>query len=329
MGSFRGVLIFLLITACFATGQKQTSPSLPQQFEIGRHTFFDFGPPTDFYEIFVVRMAESGVSIDRITLTPPSDMCTLQPKFEMASALIHKSAASLLGSISPCNIPEKELHRELKRCKKCLVFSGAKVSMRVACGSQARIIRSDILDRDMFDANANTPQHTSWTMQLLTKLDQAVGPGVMEEPIFQPPSDSTSQPPTTENEILGELAAGSFDTLFVGAPDKPSQLYRDAQKAPPVPTVKLIAAEPFKPEVYVEPNYPPIARLARIEGLVAFEADIDSRGKATNVMIEKGHPMLVGSVNETIENWRFPSSAVNQHIRGSIEFALHCVAKQK
>lgn len=37
---------------------------------IGIYTFFDFGPPFDFYEIMIVRPAENGVSIERMTLTP-------------------------------------------------------------------------------------------------------------------------------------------------------------------------------------------------------------------------------------------------------------------
>jgi len=44
------------------------------------------------------------------------------------------------------------------------------------CGGETRLIRSDILDRDMFDASAHTPENTAWTMQLLEKLDKPLGP---------------------------------------------------------------------------------------------------------------------------------------------------------
>src|SRR5271170_2518782 len=165
----RSVMFCAVLVLSSATfGQANGAISAPpDQFEIGRHTFFDFGPPSDYYELFVVHPTVNGTSIERITLTPPVDSCTRQAKLEVASASINESIAALLGSTNPCAIPEKELRRELKRCKKCLTFSGADVALQVQCGTQARIIRSDILDKDMFDPAPNTPEHTSWTMQLL------------------------------------------------------------------------------------------------------------------------------------------------------------------
>jgi hypothetical protein len=82
-------------------------------------------------------------------------------RLETASATLQQSLAELLGSKNPCAIPEKDLKREIKRCKKCSVFSGSKVTMQVTCGGAARLIRSDILDRDMFDAAAHTPENTA------------------------------------------------------------------------------------------------------------------------------------------------------------------------
>ena len=81
------VVVCAFLAACFAPFlstsalPKQHSPVLPtpDQFIVGRHSFFDFGPPTDFYELFVVRSAPKGSSIERISLTPPDltgDFCT-------------------------------------------------------------------------------------------------------------------------------------------------------------------------------------------------------------------------------------------------------------
>src|ERR1700674_3199567 len=117
---------------------KKHAPALPtpDQFIVGRHTFFDFGPPTDFYELFIVRPAANGSSIERISLTPPGDICIAPAKVEALSASSSQAPAELMGFTNPCAIPEKELRRELKRCKNCLVFSGAKVVMQVRCGTQ-------------------------------------------------------------------------------------------------------------------------------------------------------------------------------------------------
>jgi len=301
---------------------------MPNQFEMAQHTFFDFGPPSDFYELFFVRPTASGTSIERITLTPAGNACTQPATVETRSASIGESIATLLGGTNPCAIPEKELHRELKRCKKCLVFSGANVAMQVQCGSQARAIRSDILDRDMFDPAANTPEHTSWTMRLLARLNQAIGPGVMERPIFPLPKPESSAAPKN-SETLTEVGSGKYDNLFQGAPDKPSDLYRAAQKRPLTPTVQLISISPIRPEVFAEPDYPPLARLAQIEGVIVFKADVDPNGHTTNFMIESGHPMLRGVVEKTVSTWQFPKEVANQKVQGTIEFKTNCAAENK
>jgi TonB family protein len=319
----RSALICLAVLVCLFADARDSrrAAAVPTQFEIGRHTFFDFGPPTDYYEVLVVRPAASGSSIERITLTP-GYTCT-PAKVEIASASISDSVADLLGGTNPCMIPEKELRRELKRCKKCLVFSGANVAMEFQCGAQSRIIRADILDRDMFDSAPKTPEHTSWTMRILERLDQAIGPGVMDKPIFAAlDSAEPSGRPTSESEQ--ELNLSKYDALFPGAPDKPSDVYKSAQNPPPLPTVRLVSSSPFQPQKVVLPGYPPIARLARVDGQVYFTVEVDGNGKATNLVIESGHKMLRGAVEDAVSKWSFPAEAANHQIEVLIEFKTNC-----
>ena len=136
----------------------------------------------------------------------------------------------------------------MKRCKHCLIFSGANISVQVQCGHETRIIRSDILDKDIFDPAASTPKHTSWTMQLLARLDQALGPGVMDKPMFpMPDAEKAAVKADQASEALLDVSAGKYDGLFKGAPDRPSDLYRAAQVRPAVPTVRLHSSTPFQP----------------------------------------------------------------------------------
>ena len=60
--------------------------------------------------------------------------------------------ADLLGGANPCDIPEKELHKEQQRCKKCLVFSGVDMTIQVNLRRTVTVTMPiDILDRDIFD----------------------------------------------------------------------------------------------------------------------------------------------------------------------------------
>lgn len=304
--------------------KRETVSPMPDQFVVGRRTFFDFGPPFDYYDLYVVRPSQAGAEVQRITLTPPGALCRAMPKIEVSSAYLPNPPAALLGSINPCSIPEKELRREIKRCKHCLVFSGARVSIDVPCGDQSRIIRSDILDRDMFDPGANTPRNTSWTMQLLARLDQPLGPGVMDKPIFSFDAGSSSAigaDPTT----LEELKAGKFDALFADAPDKPSQLYARAVMAPPpAPSVTLVSSTIFPPDVYVAPSYPVIAQAARVEGRITFEFVVDSKGMPGKATPLTGPMLLYSTLNAALARWRFAEPAFNQQIRVTLDYALNC-----
>ncbi len=46
------------------------------------------------------------------------------------------------------------------------------------------VINAKILEKDWFDKSPNTPKNTQWTLALLQRLDKAIGPGVMDKPIF-------------------------------------------------------------------------------------------------------------------------------------------------
>ncbi|MGA3177916.1 MAG: energy transducer TonB [Candidatus Acidiferrum sp.] len=318
------ICVFLALCSS-ALGQEAHVNSIqPNGFEIARRTFFDFGPPFDYYELFLVRPTSSGSSVERILLTPPSDSCSSSAKLETASKSLSESVGALLGQSNPCNIPEKELRRELKRCKHCMVFSGAIVVMQVQCGSHTRLIRADILDKDMFDPAPNTPEHTSWTMALLSKLDQAIGPGVMEKPTFAIPDQEKATPPPAVSVALRDLSLGKYDALFSGAPDKPSDLYRAAQIVPTAPSVRLASSSPTAPEVFVAPQYPPIARLAHVEGVVSFKMEIDTNGEANNLTLISGHPLLWPAVKDAASKWRFPKDAAGQQVQATIEFNSNC-----
>jgi hypothetical protein len=323
-----GCVMAILCGPALPQERKAAAPP-PTQFEIGLHTFFDFGPPFDYYELFLVRPSGNATSVRRITLTPPGDACFAPAKVETASASLNDSVETLLGSTNPCAIPEKALHRELKRCKHCMVFSGANVVMQVQCGTESRLIRSDILDRDWFDPAAKTPEHTSWTMGLLDRLERALGPGVMDKPAFASPEDGSSTAVDLDPTTLSDLISGKYDPLFSPASNKPSDLYLAAQNKPPSPSVRLTSSLPVSPELYVAPEYPSLARRTHTEGAVSFKVDIDVNGAATNLVFESGHPLLLEAVKKAVRGWRFPKNAANQQVSVRIEFSSNCTPQSE
>jgi len=59
------------------------------------------------------------------------------------------------------------------------------------------------------------------------------------------------------------------------------------------------------------PNYPPLARQARIQGTVVLHAIIDKEGKVAQLEVVSGHPLLVASAIEAVKQWRYKPTQLN------------------
>jgi periplasmic protein TonB len=61
----------------------------------------------------------------------------------------------------------------------------------------------------------------------------------------------------------------------------------------------------------VRPQYPPLARQARIQGTVVLQAVIGKDGSIQNLRIMSGHPMLTQSALEAVKQWRYKPYYLN------------------
>lgn len=61
----------------------------------------------------------------------------------------------------------------------------------------------------------------------------------------------------------------------------------------------------------VQPNYPPLARQARIQGTVELRAIISRMGTIENLSVVSGHAMLVTSAVEAVKRWRYRPYLLN------------------
>jgi hypothetical protein len=302
-------------------------------FEITVDSFFDFGPPFHFYEIFVVRPDSTGSSIKKINITPQGQKCISRPTVEIAEGHLSKSPSGLLNQEALCKIPRKELEKKRKDCKHCLVFSGAIVFVQLHCGIETRLIRSDVLDRDMFDTRTRTPDRVSQTMQMLGDLRTATGKSPMDRPMFP---DGSAPPDVSHKDDpdVAKLAAGGYDQLFPGVTDdaKLSTLYRDSLVPLPVPTIELTEIQPIRPEkIEIESKYPPIARLVNANSAVSFTAQLEADGSVSEVeTINSPFSSLFSAyVVDVVKKWKFLPSTGVQQVTGKIQFSTNCLSKEK
>jgi periplasmic protein TonB len=61
----------------------------------------------------------------------------------------------------------------------------------------------------------------------------------------------------------------------------------------------------------VQPNYPPLARQARIQGTVVLHAVISKDGSIENLTLVSGHPMLAPSAIEAVKQWKYKPYLLN------------------
>jgi outer membrane biosynthesis protein TonB len=194
---------------------------------------------------------------------------------------------------------------------------------------QTRVVRADILDRDIFEEHPKTPQYTSWTRTLFEKLDQATGDRPWDKPIFPVPETARAVSPTPQSAAMKAIADGKFDGIFGDAPDRPSVLYLMAQNAPRQPFIELTNSEPVRPAVYAEPVYPPIAKAAHVHGTVDFHLTVAENGAVKDFAIDSGPKMLWQAVNIAASNWKFSTDDSGKVVHGSIRFGLNCAGDSK
>jgi protein TonB len=61
----------------------------------------------------------------------------------------------------------------------------------------------------------------------------------------------------------------------------------------------------------VQPNYPPLARQARIQGSVLLQAEISKDGTIQNLRLISGHPMLAPAAIEAVKQWKYKPYILN------------------
>jgi len=77
----------------------------------------------------------------------------------------------------------------------------------------------------------------------------------------------------------------------------------------------------------IKPEYPEVARKARIGGKVILNAVIDREGNVTDVTVLKGHPMLNNAAIEAVKKWKYKPAtqngkAVKVYMTVAVDFTL-------
>jgi len=112
-------------------------------------------------------------------------------------------------------------------------------------------------------------------------------------------------PPTVGAIGIGPIAPSS-NTLPSAPPPPP-------ERKPEPPKLVRVGGSVRPPAILfrVNPAYPPLAKAARIQGVVKLEGIIAKNGAVVQLKVIGGHPLLVKASLDAVAQWRYTPTLLN------------------
>jgi TonB family protein len=112
------------------------------------------------------------------------------------------------------------------------------------------------------------------------------------------------------DQAANSLQAISF---FEDAPN-PNCVMQGTNESPPLAPSKVRVSEKDSQRLLVKkvpPDYPEVARQARVQGAVVLRAVINKSGNIEEISLVSGHPMLAPAAIEAVKKWKYKPYLLN------------------
>jgi periplasmic protein TonB len=125
-----------------------------------------------------------------------------------------------------------------------------------------------------------------------------------------PPDEGIGVPGGVVGGVPGGEAGGVLGGIIGGAPNTATRI------APPPPVANRIVrvGGSVKPpnQIYFEkPDYPALAKVAHVQGIVIIDAVIDERGNVVELHALSGPGLLIPSAIRAVETWKYEPTLLN------------------
>jgi len=155
----------------------------------------------------------------------------------------------------------------------------------------ARIVRTTVPLSNMVGTTLIAPQAIPRTIQHV------------EETVAPPQVDVNGVPWGTGERLANSSQVGQLVSRFSSAALPPP--------APVVHTLRLSHMSEGSLIHRVQPEYPPIARAAGIQGMVVLQAVIGRDGSIEKLQVVSGHPVLAPAAVKAVQQWRYRPYVLN------------------
>lgn len=145
---------------------------------------------------------------------------------------------------------------------------------------------------DIANGQLRTPGRIPAKVQMI-KEDDAPPPNVTSEGVV--------------GGVLGGIPGGQLGGVIGGIVSSTSSVPAAPSLTKPTPQRVRVSQGVSKGQLMyrTEPTYPPLARQARIQGVVVLTAVIDKDGNIQNLQLESGHPLLAPAAIDAVKHWRY------------------------
>jgi protein TonB len=103
--------------------------------------------------------------------------------------------------------------------------------------------------------------------------------------------------------VMGGVIGGVLTAAAPPPPPPKPQAPKRIRVGGQVESARLI----FQPK----PDYPPLAKMARIQGTVRLDAIISKDGTIQDLKVISGHPLLVKAALDAVGRWRYQPTMLN------------------
>jgi protein TonB len=113
--------------------------------------------------------------------------------------------------------------------------------------------------------------------------------------------------------VPGGVAGGALSGIIGGIGAAPPPPPPPPKPKPAAPTVARIGGNVQASKLIKQPKpvYPPLAKAARVQGTVKFQATIGKDGTIQNLQLLSGPPLLVPSAMAAVQQWTYQPTLLN------------------
>ena len=113
--------------------------------------------------------------------------------------------------------------------------------------------------------------------------------------------------------MTGGVGGGVLGGILGGIPAAPPPPPPKKEEPKPTPSRIRVGGNVQSARIVRQPKptYPPLAKQARIQGTVRFEAVIAKDGTIQQLRLVSGHPLLIPSAQEAVKQWVYQPTQLN------------------